>query len=87
MRADTPRALWAGILLTLALLSTGCMSLTPPPGRGMNLRYAPREAAAPASADGPGIETPRALARKSRVSYEALRSPDELHPLERSMTD
>src|SRR3954470_22369089 len=62
MRANSPRARWAGLLLAMALLSTGCMSLTPPPGRGMYLRYTPREAAAPASSEGPGVEAPRALA-------------------------
>ena len=48
MRMDSLRALWVG-LLAMALLSTGCASLTPPPGRGMYLRYAPREPVAPAS--------------------------------------
>ncbi|WP_257455673.1 DUF2380 domain-containing protein [Archangium lipolyticum] len=61
MRADSLRTLWAGLLLTPALLSTGCLSLIPPPGRGMNLHYTPHEASAPASADGPGLEAPRAL--------------------------
>ena len=74
MRADTPRALWAGILLALALLSTGCMSLTPPPGQGMNLRYTPREAAAPVSAEWPGVEAPRALAATTESD-----APERLH--------
>jgi hypothetical protein len=51
MRADSSRATWAGLLLALALLSTGCVSLTPPPGQRMNLRYTARGAAA--SAEGP----------------------------------
>ncbi|WP_308809550.1 hypothetical protein [Archangium lansingense] len=42
------------LLLALALLSTGCASLTPPPGRGTHLRYTPHEAAPPAWAQGPG---------------------------------
>jgi hypothetical protein len=42
-----------GLLLALALLSAGCASLPPPPGRGMNLRYMPRETAGPALAEGP----------------------------------
>ncbi len=36
----------------MSLLSTGCGSLTPPPGLGTSLRYAPREAAVPALAEG-----------------------------------
>ncbi|WP_233261237.1 hypothetical protein [Vitiosangium sp. GDMCC 1.1324] len=60
--ADSRRALWAGLVLAVALLSTGCASLTPPPGRGMSLRYTPLEVAAPASAEEPSVEPPRALA-------------------------
>ncbi|PTL85992.1 DUF2380 domain-containing protein [Vitiosangium sp. GDMCC 1.1324] len=48
-------------MLALALLSTGCVSLTPPPGQGMNLRYTPRDAAASAPAEGRGVEFPRPL--------------------------
>ncbi|MGZ3460848.1 MAG: DUF2380 domain-containing protein, partial [Archangium sp.] len=62
MRADSSRACWAGLLLAMALLSTGCLSLTPPSGRGMNLRYTPREAAGPVSAEGPSVGPPHALA-------------------------
>ncbi|HZI09833.1 MAG TPA: DUF2380 domain-containing protein, partial [Myxococcus sp.] len=67
------RLLWVG-LLAPALLSTGCLSLTPPPGRGMNLRYTPREAAAPALAEGPGVEAPRALAPTPESG-----APERLH--------
>jgi predicted lipoprotein DUF2380 len=65
----------AGLLLVLALLSTGCVSLTPPPGQGMNLRYTPREAAGPALAQGPSVspefEAPEGLPRR-RASRESL---------------
>ncbi|ATB28730.1 DUF2380 domain-containing protein [Melittangium boletus] len=61
MRADLPRARWSGLLLAMALLSTGCVSLTPPSGRGMSLRYTPREPVPPVSAAGPGVESPHAL--------------------------
>ncbi|MGZ3461227.1 MAG: hypothetical protein ACXU86_22285, partial [Archangium sp.] len=54
----------AGLLLALALLSTGCASLTPPPRQGMNLRYTPRETPGPASAQESGVEAPRALATR-----------------------
>jgi hypothetical protein len=39
MHADSLQARWAGLVLVLALLSMGCVSLPPPPGQGMNLRY------------------------------------------------
>ncbi len=61
MRADSPRLPWAGLLLAMSLLSTGCASLTPPPSRGMHLRYSPREASAPSWAEGTSQELPRAL--------------------------
>jgi hypothetical protein len=61
---------WTGLLLALALLSNACAPLTPPPGRGTHLRYAPHEAAAPIWAEGPGEpstpepEEPRRLHRR-----------------------
>ncbi|CAM4541123.1 DUF2380 domain-containing protein [Myxococcus xanthus] len=74
MRADSLRAIWVGLLLVLALLSTGCLSLTPPPGRGMNLRHAPHEAAAPTSVEGPSVEAPGVLA-----SMPESETPERLH--------
>src|SRR5690349_1225068 len=74
MHADSPRALWVGLLLAMTLLSTGCASLTPPPGRGMNLRYTLGEAAAPASAEGPVVEAPPALAPTPESE-----TPERLH--------
>jgi hypothetical protein len=62
-----------GLLLAAALLATGCASVTPPPGQGRNLGYTPREAAAPAWAEGPGVEPPHALASpRGRGSREAV---------------
>jgi hypothetical protein len=53
----------------MALLSTGCVSLTPSPGRGMHLRYMPREAAAPMSVAGAaGDAVPRNAAEPARQS-------------------
>jgi hypothetical protein len=51
--ATAPWAQWSGLLLAMALLSTGCVSLTPPPDRGMSLRYTPREPVSPVTAAGP----------------------------------
>ncbi|HEX8826175.1 MAG TPA: DUF2380 domain-containing protein [Archangium sp.] len=46
----------------MALLSTGCASLTPPPSRGMmSLRHTAREAAEPTLAERPGEKPSRAL--------------------------
>ena len=62
MRADSYWAWWVGLLLALALLTTGCASLTPLPGQEMNLSYTSREAAEPALAEGPSVDPPHALA-------------------------
>ncbi|WNG50137.1 DUF2380 domain-containing protein [Archangium minus] len=62
LRTDSSKALCAGLLLAMALLSAGCASLTPPPGRGMRLHYTPHEAAGPAWADGPSEKSPLAHA-------------------------
>jgi hypothetical protein len=70
---DSRRARWTGVLLALVLSSTGCASL-PPPGQEMNLRYTPREATGPASAQGPGVEAPR-----TRVSHPEPQAPQRLH--------
>ncbi|WNG18435.1 DUF2380 domain-containing protein [Cystobacter fuscus] len=73
MSTDSLRALWAGLLLATALLSTGCAS-QPPSGR--NLRSTPREAAEPALAEGPREEFPHPLASRppaqSKPSAPAL---------------
>jgi hypothetical protein len=77
MRADPP-ALWAGVLLALALLSTGCASLTPPPGQGTGLHYAPREAVGPPSVQ----EQDGASARASGSppsSPSVSTAPERLH--------
>ena len=74
MRADPAWTLRAGLLLAMALLSAGCASLTPPPGRGMNLRYMPHEATGPSLAGAPGEESP--LTRPSPPEPEA---PERLH--------
>ncbi|QRN93815.1 DUF2380 domain-containing protein [Archangium violaceum] len=55
MRTDSSRARWAGLLLAMVLLSTGCTSLTPPPGQRVNLRYMPREIAEPTLAKRPTV--------------------------------
>ena len=54
-------SLRAGLLLAMAFLSAGCASLTPPPSRGMHLRYMPREVAGPALADNPSEEASERL--------------------------
>ncbi|WNG58779.1 DUF2380 domain-containing protein [Archangium gephyra] len=74
MRADSLRAVWAGLLLALSLLSTGCASLMPPPGQGTSWRYAPREATGPASTQGLGVESPHLL-----VSTSEAEAPERLH--------
>ena len=55
MRANT-------LLLCVALLATGCASLTPAPGRGRSLSYTPRGATGPALAPSPSEEHPRTSA-------------------------
>ena len=55
MRANT-------LLLGVALLATGCASLTPAPGRGRSLSYTPRVAEAPALVPSPSEDHPRTSA-------------------------
>jgi hypothetical protein len=76
--ADSRRAPWTGVLLALVLLSTGCASLTPPPGQGMDLRYAPREDLGSSSLQGPGVEAPQPLA-STAPSPVVLTAPERLH--------
>ncbi len=58
----------------LLWLFTGCASLTPPPGEGMNLRYTPREAVGPVLPGEPSGESPLALA-----SPPEPEAPERLH--------
>jgi hypothetical protein len=51
------RAGWAGLLLALSLLSSGCASLTPLPRRGRHLNYAPHEVASPVWTQGSSAVT------------------------------
>ncbi|QRK05227.1 DUF2380 domain-containing protein [Archangium violaceum] len=78
MHADLPGARGTGLLLTLALLSNACASLTPPPDRGMNLRYTPREATGPVVAGELGEELPLALASRP-PSPPGPEAPERLH--------
>ncbi len=57
----------------MSLLSTGCASLPPPPGRGMLLRYTPRGAAVPAREEEPSEEHPRLLASSQPSEPEPSR--------------
>ncbi len=57
MYAGLNRVYWANVLLSLFLLSSGCVSL-PPPGHGLALRYTPREPVLGASTSGPSTEAP-----------------------------
>ncbi|WP_257449520.1 DUF2380 domain-containing protein [Archangium lipolyticum] len=65
-------------LLFMALLSAGCASLTPPPGRAMNLRYTPRESAEPALTEGSVVESPRIFASPP-VTPPEPETPERLH--------
>ncbi|HEX8538012.1 MAG TPA: DUF2380 domain-containing protein, partial [Cystobacter sp.] len=82
MRDDSSRVTWAGLLLALALLSTGCVSLRPPPGREMSLLYTAGEPVPPPSVEAPGAllspsapEAPRRLYRRP-ASREAVTAVD-----------
>ncbi|XXF77035.1 DUF2380 domain-containing protein [Myxococcaceae bacterium GXIMD 01537] len=70
MRADLPRILWAGLLFTCVQGAAGCASGMSPPGRGMNLRYAPREVAGPGLAERPSEELPLTLEARPSSSPE-----------------
>ncbi|WNG27735.1 DUF2380 domain-containing protein [Cystobacter fuscus] len=78
MRVDLVRARWAVLLLAMTLLSTGCASLPLPAGRGMSLRYTPREAAVREPAEAPGIELPRAFSSPLSPLSEP-EAPQRLH--------
>jgi len=77
MRADSPRARSAGLLLALALLCTGCVALTPA-GQGTGLRYTPPEAAPPLPPDRPHLEPPAALTTPP-PSPPGPEAPQRLH--------
>jgi hypothetical protein len=47
------------LCVAFALLTNGCASLTPPPGKGRNLGYTPRDASGPMFEEGPGKEATR----------------------------
>ncbi|ATB43392.1 hypothetical protein CYFUS_008872 [Cystobacter fuscus] len=67
-----------GLLLALALLSSACASLRPPPGLGMSLHYTPHEATRPAVAGGPDEGSPLALAALP-LSPPEPEAPERLH--------
>ncbi|PTL84757.1 DUF2380 domain-containing protein [Vitiosangium sp. GDMCC 1.1324] len=58
---------WVVLMLIMAVLTTGCASLTPPPERGRNLGYTPRE------------ELPRVLAAPSPSSLSEPEVEERLH--------
>jgi len=78
MRADHLLHRWRGLLLACAVLTSGCASLPPPPGRGANLRYTPPVATTPVVA-----EQPRALA-SSRPSPPEPEEPQRLRIVDAS---
>jgi len=78
MRADALLSRWRGLLLACALLTTGCASMTPPPGRAMKPRYTPPVAVAPVIAEGLSDERARDLASSS-PSLSENAGPQRLH--------
>lgn len=69
---------WRGLLLACTVLTTGCASMTPPPGKGMNPSDTPPGVAAPGFAKGPGDERPRTLA-SSPPSWTEGEGPQRLY--------
>jgi len=65
MLADFLLPRWRGLLLAYCLLATGCVSLTPPPGRGMNPSDTPPVADSPTLAQ-------RLSDERSRPGFPAL---------------
>jgi hypothetical protein len=71
MRANWLCALWEGLLLAAALLTTGCVSLTPSLGEGGNLSYTPPQAAGgPALEQQPEPEEAQRLYRRQELREE-----------------
>jgi hypothetical protein len=72
MRADSLRPRWMSLLLSAALLMSGCSSMTPPAGRGRNLGYTPSDISGPRVPEGSakGGTLPRGAAepRRQRVT-------------------
>ncbi len=66
------------LLLCVAVLASGCASLTPAPGRGTYLDHAPRDATSLAPAEGECDEQPHALASPS-LSRTGAEVPEHLH--------
>jgi hypothetical protein len=73
-RTDWLRPRWAGLLVAFALLTNGCASLTPPPGRESNLGYMPRGGPGPTSAaEAIGGAVPHGTAEPGRQSATLTR--------------
>lgn len=66
MRADAQRRAWTGLVLALALLTTGCASLTPLPSRRAHLLYAP------------GVPRSPSVSAESQRPYPRPASPSEV---------
>ena len=78
MRVDSSGVKGTGLLLVLALLSNGCVSLTPPPGQGRSPRYTLHGATGPAGAGGAGEESPLVLSSQP-FSPPEPEAPERLH--------
>jgi hypothetical protein len=77
MHADSWSLRWTCLLLAVALLATGCTSLTPPPGRGVYLSDSPHVAS------GPALAQQRSEAPTLASSPSSPPEPEEPPPLYR----
>ncbi|MET0403981.1 MAG: DUF2380 domain-containing protein [Cystobacter sp.] len=73
----------ASIQLTLVLLSTGCATLTPPPGQVLGLSHSPREVIASIPTQEPGADLPRIHvslpgSKEPEPRYQAWTAPVEV---------